>query len=705
MAVALGCSAVDAVAVGMAGRGGALAQTQAAMQLSLRRQATSLQVVLEGVGENPVLQQRLNGAVWEGQLRTKGSPGLLRGPQTLTLRELGIEAVSLTGAGENYQVTVRPAPGQTLKDPVVSADGRNLILTFADLGTPRSQAAELNLNTPGRVLHPRSAPPLRPRAVAPPLGDMAVGTMVLQNRSYVNVSGPQVTLTLQNAPAKDALMSLARLGGYGFVYVGGGSAAQAGGGSQSPSPDGQGTVTMAFSNEDYGRALNSLLLASGLQAKLDGRTLLVGTTVSGKTFGPQVSKVYRLNQASAASAADYLASLGAQINKVNTTSITTGEAASTGTSQLSSQTSQKQSTETSIETYGASNGPLVGLTGTTDSRLQTITLVGESRLVAVAEGYLKQIDLRQRQVAVKVQILNINLLNDRSVDSSFSARLGNTFIVNESGRAFMNFGDFKPGSSEGTGVFDGSGYRVPGRYDEGNDSGAVVVTEGTNLSPAGNFSTSTVTEAKGENAFNYAEDSFYGFLQAAIESSSAKTLAQPTLLVQEGQEAEVVTGTNVITDVERTVTANGSTQFTYTRQNAGLTLKVKVSKIDDNGFVSLDLSPQVSVPIPAGRNEGVAVFNIAGRSLSSGAIRLRDRQTLVLTGVIQDEDREVVTKWPILGDLPLIGQLFRSSGSSREKNELVILVTPAIVDDEAGGSYGYGYRPSTPEARTLMTPR
>ena len=91
--------------------------------------------------------------------------------------------------------------------------------------------------------------------------------------------------------------------------------------------------------------------------------------------------------------------------------------------------------------------------------------------------------------------------------------------------------------------------------------------------------------------------------------------------------------------------------------------------------------------------------------MSSGTIRLRDRQTLVLTGVIQEEDREVVTKWPILGDLPLIGQLFRSSGSSRSKNELVILVTPAIVDDEVGGSYGYGYRPSTREARKLMAPR
>jgi type IV pilus assembly protein PilQ len=84
---------------------------------------------------------------------------------------------------------------------------------------------------------------------------------------------------------------------------------------------------------------------------------------------------------------------------------------------------------------------------------------------------------------------------------------------------------------------------------------------------------------------------------------------------------------------------------------------------------------------------------------------LRDRQTLVLTGVIQDQDKEEATKWPILGDLPLLGQLFRSSNSSRVKTELVILVTPAIVEDDMGGSYGYGYRPSTREARQLMGSR
>ena len=174
------------------------------------------------------------------------------------------------------------------------------------------------------------------------------------------------------------------------------------------------------------------------------------------------------------------------------------------------------------------------------------------------------------------------------------------------------------------------------------------------------------------------------------------------MLVQEGQEAQVETGTSVITQVNTTDTASGSTQFSYERENAGLSLKVKVNKIDDNGFVSLEIDPSISVPEPAGESNGVAIFNTVGRSLSSGLIRLRDRQTLVLTGVIQDSDKEIARKWPILGDLPLLGSFFRSTDSERQKNELVILVTPSIIDDDQGGIYGYGYKPGTSAGRDLV---
>ena len=198
------------------------------------------------------------------------------------------------------------------------------------------------------------------------------------------------------------------------------------------------------------------------------------------------------------------------------------------------------------------------------------------------------------------------------------------------------------------------------------------------------------------------ENSFFAYIEAMIESSSAKTLAQPTLLVQEGESALVQTGESVITGRTATETANGSTQFQNTRENAGLSVQLKVNKVDDNGFVTLNLQPEISVPISAGVQEGIQIFNISARKLESGDVRLRDGQSLILTGVIQEADRQRVQKWPLLGDLPLIGQLFRQSSSSRLKSELVVIVTPTVLLDGEGANFGYGYQPATAPSRSLV---
>lgn len=81
---------------------------------------------------------------------------------------------------------------------------------------------------------------------------------------------------------------------------------------------------------------------------------------------------------------------------------------------------------------------------------------------------------------------------------------------------------------------------------------------------------------------------------------------------------------------------------------------------------------------------------------------MRDGQTLLLTGVISENDQQIVRKWPILGDMPLIGQFFRNTAGSRQKRELVILVTPRIIRDDEGGNFGYGYTPSTLDARQIF---
>jgi len=204
---------------------------------------------------------------------------------------------------------------------------------------------------------------------------------------------------------------------------------------------------------------------------------------------------------------------------------------------------------------------------------------------------------------------------------------------------------------------------------------------------------------------SHPSDSFYSYIEAMVTSTSTKTLAQPTLLVQEEEEAMVETGESVITGVSKSVLDNGSSEFSNQRENAGLTLGLQVHRIDDNGFVTMTLSPTISVPQPAGTQEGVPIFNISARKLESGRIRLRDGQSLILTGVISESDRQQVQKWPLLGDLPLIGQLFRQSGSTREKNELVVIVTPTVLDDREGGSFDYGYKPGTQQTKDLLTDR
>ncbi|KZR80206.1 putative type II secretion system protein D precursor [Prochlorococcus marinus str. MIT 1342] len=739
------------------------AQKQGAMELKLRRSQDSVEVIIEGVGPQPVVRQRQTGQNWEGRLTTQGKPGLRRGPQQVSMPQLGLQSVSLAGSGESYQLNVEGVAGRPLMEPLVSADGRNLILSFPGLTAQAKQTGRLDLRTPGRVPQASYVPPLRQRAVAPALGDMAVGTMVLSNRSFVQVSGPSVTLTLNNAPAKDALMSLARLGGYGFIFVGddseSGNTTGVGTSADAPVNGGNKKVSMAFQNESYARALNGVLLASGLQGKLDGRTLLVGSAVASKTFGPQVSKIYRLNQATAFSAAKYLASLGASIKRVNTTTITSGDAKSAGTSELSNQTSQTTSTTTEIESYGASDGPLLGLTGTTDSRLQTITLVGDSQLVAVAESYLKQIDLRSRQVALSVKILDVNLNNNSEMDNSFSVRFGDNLIVNDNGELLAAFGSNIPANEETfssapveteSGVsttktqavdyglmylVDAQGFSTG--IIETDDEGRAVRAEGMQFNPDGSIATNEgrgpiyydVTTAESSTtpaaatrtpnpALNYPDQAFYDFLRAQIISSNTKVMASPTLILSESpesisseigrskaNEAQVTIGDKIITSYKIVQDGNGNAYCEAGFDNAGLTLGAMVSKIDDNGFVTFTLEPDLSAvvgqPISTGGKCG-DVRTVNSRRLETGAVRVRDGQTLILTGVISDSDTEVVTKWPILGDIPLIGQFFRSSSGSRKKNELVIMVTPRIINDERGGAYGYGYQPSTKATRNLI---
>lgn len=728
--------------------------TAGPLQLKVRRLRDSVEVVIEGAGLAPQLQQSSGANGWQGLLTTATPSGLRVGPQRLSLPELGFQTITLDGSGSRYRVGVTPVAGAPLGRPVVSGDGASLIISFPASAQVSLPVARFNAQQPGYIPQASFAPPLQPRAVAPPLGDMAVGSMTLRNPGYLNLSGPAVTMTLKNAPAKDALMALAQVGGYGFAYVAEADAANATGGAGGVDA-GSTRISLAFRGESYGRAFNTALLAAGLQGRREGNMILAGPKALSKTFGPQLSKVYRLNQVGPNAAADYLANLGATVTKTNTitTSVTQGGDLNQPSGAPNSATTQS-SRITNVEAYGASSGPLLGLRATTDTRLGTITLVGDPVTVSVAEQYLKQLDLRQRQVALSVRILDVNLDNVSEIDNSFAVRWGNNFIVNDSGQLLGAFGRNLPPTSNDFRRGVPNDLTVELQPSDGTTPGTVT-TEGTNLPGLQTSASATLNGAVSQGGslvngvrlnpgVNFPSDQFFDFVRAQIVSGSTKLLASPTLILQENtsllregsetasstgssqsasqgitnigldsavgrrraNEGVVRVGTNVVTGYStETPSQGGNVVCTPELSTAGLVLGARVEKIDDNGFVTFVLSPSVSAVTdqenaPQGCGSNLNILSV--RSLDTGALRVRDGQTLIMTGVISDFDRTEVSKWPILGDMPLIGQFFRKSSGRKEKRELVIMVSPRIINDDQGGVYGYGYQPGTAAGREFF---
>ena len=134
-------------------------------------------------------------------------------------------------------------------------------------------------------------------------GDIETNSQLFKTQGYVKIKGPKVNLTVKDADAKDLLLTLSNLGKYGLVFV-----------PSSAENTTNKKVTLSLQNAEYEKALNSVLLASSLQGKFDNGILIIGENILDKSFGPNISKVYRLNQISSNSAAEYLGSLGATIN-------------------------------------------------------------------------------------------------------------------------------------------------------------------------------------------------------------------------------------------------------------------------------------------------------------------------------------------------------------------------------------------------------
>ncbi|MEN8135418.1 MAG: type II and III secretion system protein family protein [Thermodesulfobacteriota bacterium] len=178
-------------------------------------------------------------------------------------------------------------------------------------------------------------------------------------------------------------------------------------------------------------------------------------------------------------------------------------------------------------------------------------------------------------------------------------------------------------------------------------------------------------------------DHFTAALHFLESEGLARTLAEPRLVTQSGQEASFLAGGEYPIPVPSGTTVNAIT-IEFKEIGVGLSFTPVVMS---DGKISLRVAPSVTTitdTVPAATGSGEVPI-LSTRKLDT-TVQLHDGQTLALAGLLQENMREVVSKVPLLGDLPILGALFRSTNYVEEKTDLLIAVTPHLVKPVPEGS-------------------
>ena len=174
--------------------------------------------------------------------------------------------------------------------------------------------------------------------------------------------------------------------------------------------------------------------------------------------------------------------------------------------------------------------------------------------------------------------------------------------------------------------------------------------------------------------FNAGSTSWTGFVDALKEENLVKVLAKPTLVALNGQEAAFLAGGEFPIPVPQ---AFGLVTIQFKKFGVGL---VFTPNILNSKHISLSVAPEVSELDFSNsvRTQGFTIPSITTRRATT-TIELADGQSFAIGGLMRDNVRESVKKFPFLGELPIIGALFRSSSFQKNETELLIIVTPHLV--------------------------
>jgi pilus assembly protein CpaC len=270
-----------------------------------------------------------------------------------------------------------------------------------------------------------------------------------------------------------------------------------------------------------------------------------------------------------------------------------------------------------------------------------------------------------QQVMLEVKVAEISRTELRRLDVRFNSILKNS--------SQWTWGAVNGGATFPDAIFAPDDVRVP-VFNGASPHGPVIdefLPNDLAIADKGFFASFLTEDA----LFNLAFD-------AAKENGLAKILAEPTLTTQTGQEAEFLSGGEFPIPVPQGG-ANNSVTIEFKEFGVGVKF---VPVVLDSGRINLKLNISVS-ELVTGNTVGISLDGVTSSFIipaltkrsAISTVELADGQTIGIAGLINENLREVITKFPALGSIPVIGALFRSQEFVKGETELLILVTPHLA--------------------------
>jgi type II secretory pathway component GspD/PulD (secretin) len=307
-----------------------------------------------------------------------------------------------------------------------------------------------------------------------------------------------------------------------------------------------------------------------------------------------------------------------------------------------------------------------------DSKNRQVIVVGTADDVAAAEEAIHLLDRRPKEVHVQVSLVELNNSAIRQLGVALSIQgqgASGTILGNQT--ALTNT-TIQPGLAQGQ-----IGPSVP----VANLPSAAGVNAQSFSQTVLNLLTLN-TKAGGRANIATLPDALTTQLNLLLQTNKAKLVANPSVVVVDNTETLITIATEVIHKVTSTVSL-GVVTANVELTKAGIFLNV-LPRVTEDGFVTMRLRPQVSAPTgpPTTFPGNVTVTLLEVRDVITQEVRVKDGQTLVLGGLFTEQEQATIAKIPYASELPVLGAFFRNTIKGRNRSELMLLITPKIVEEE-----------------------